>query len=382
LIGLAWAPWFTAISVAALAIGALGSAMKKNNAIAPPNMGPLFFPGSGDGGYKEREKARKKAEQEAIARNKQLAKLIKDQGKAADELLKKKKLQNAIDKANLLLGKGEGVFDLDAIQYNAALINQAEQLGRITSSAQMLQIANDVARLNVKKSMYELEQAIQAGDIIAIEAAAAKLNKDLAILSVLTGQKATVYDIKSILDSLKPKELIEQSNLDEALKKIAEMLRLLSLAKIESETKPLLQAKYGPGYIPTDFIEPIAKDIAAQGSIEAIIEYAEAATERANAFAILLEGKNDYDELALNEFMNKLGLGSSASTSSMSSVAPIATAAAIQSGNRYAAQAANYYNITVNAGAVGSEETLVSAIQEGLLTLNRRGDSITTAGAL
>jgi hypothetical protein len=52
------------------------------------------------------------------------------------------------------------------------------------------------------------------------------------------------------------------------------------------------------------------------------------------------------------------------------------------SGSRYAAQAANYYNVTVNAGAVGSEETLVSAIQEGLLTLNRRGDSITTAGAL
>jgi hypothetical protein len=39
-------------------------------------------------------------------------------------------------------------------------------------------------------------------------------------------------------------------------------------------------------------------------------------------------------------------------------------------------------NITVNAGVVGSEETIVSAVQDALQTLNRRGDSITTAGAL
>ena len=82
-VALAWAPWFTAISVAALGIAAIGNAMKKNKAQIAVNTGPLMFPTAGDGGYKEREAARKKAENEAIARNKALAKLIKDQAKSA-----------------------------------------------------------------------------------------------------------------------------------------------------------------------------------------------------------------------------------------------------------------------------------------------------------
>jgi hypothetical protein len=387
-IGLAWAPWFTAISVAALAIGALGSAMKKNNAIPAPNMGPLFFPGSGDGGYAEREKARKKAEAEAIARNKQLAKLIKDQAKAADELLKKKKLQNAIDKANLLLGKGEGIFDLDAIQYNAALINQAEQLGRTTSAAQMLQIANDVARLNVKKSMYELEQAIQSGDMKAIETATAKLNKDLSILSVLTGQKATVYDIKSILDTLKPKDLIDISNLDQALAKIREMLTLLAKANAASKAQLPTSASLGSGIPSGDYIAPIPMQIGLSASTAALIEASEAIQARADAFSYLLDLQTEADTAALaasslgSAALNSFNVEDIARRSLLQGLAGGAGVAGAASGSRYAAQAANYYNVTVNAGAVGSEETLVTAIQEGLLTLNRRGDSITTAGAL
>ena len=38
--------------------------------------------------------------------------------------------------------------------------------------------------------------------------------------------------------------------------------------------------------------------------------------------------------------------------------------------------------VNVSAGVIGSEETIVSAVQDALQTLNRRGDSITTAGAL
>lgn len=227
-IGLAWAPWFTAIGVAALAIGAIGNAMQKNKPQIAVNTGKLFFPGSGDGGYKEREAARKKAEQEAIARNKQLAKLIKDQAKSAADAVKQKRLQNAIDKANLALGKGTDVFDIDKIQIAAALTNQAEQLGKATTASQMLQIANDTARLNVKKSILDLEDAIASKDEAAIIAATKKLNADLGVLNALTGQNTQMKAIESILAGLKPKELIDQKNLDEALRKIAEMLAMLS----------------------------------------------------------------------------------------------------------------------------------------------------------
>jgi hypothetical protein len=235
-IGLAWAPWFTAISVAALAIGALGNAIKKNNAIPAPNNGPLFFPTGGDGGYKEREAARKKAENDAIVRNKKLAQSIKDQAKAAADLVKKKLLQNAIDKANLLIGKGDDVFNIDKIQIAAALTNQAQALGKATTFSQQLQIANDTARLRVKQDILDLENAIAAGDIKAIEAGTAKLNKDLQILGALTGQNVKLKDIESILKTLDPKSLINIDNLKEALDLLKQMvLPTLTIAKVATE---------------------------------------------------------------------------------------------------------------------------------------------------
>jgi hypothetical protein len=131
--------------------------------------------------------------------------------------LKAAKLKNAVDKANAALGAGADVFDMDQIQLNAALINQAQQLGNTTNAAQILAISNDIARLNVKRSMYELEQAIASGDIAAIETATSKLNADLKILGALTGQKETLTTIKTILDSLLPKDLINLQNLRDAI---------------------------------------------------------------------------------------------------------------------------------------------------------------------
>jgi len=158
----------------------------------------------------QQQQALAKLEAAAVKRNKELL-ALKSKQVAAD----KNKL--ALEKAQLALGKGGNVFDMDAIQLNAALISQAEQLGKATSSAQVLAIANDTARLNVKKSMLELEQAIASGDLKAIESATAKLNKDVAILGTLTNQKYTMQDIKSILDTLKPADLINLQNLKDAI---------------------------------------------------------------------------------------------------------------------------------------------------------------------
>ncbi len=152
-----------------------------------------------------------------IKQQKILNDLIDDQAKKQAKILKDKKLQAAIDKANLALNKGSDVFDMDKIQIAAALTNQAEQLGKATSGAQLLQIANDTARLNVKKSILALEDAMATKDEAAIKAATAKLNADLGILGALTGQDAKLVTIKSILDSLKPKDLINLDNLREAL---------------------------------------------------------------------------------------------------------------------------------------------------------------------
>jgi len=117
---------------------------------------------------------------------------------------------------------------MDKIQIAAALTGQAEALGKATNAAQVLAITQDVARLNVKQSILALDDAIASKDEAAVIAATKKLNADIAILGALSGQSVKISDIKSILDSLKPKDLIDQANLDQALAKIRQMLSLLA----------------------------------------------------------------------------------------------------------------------------------------------------------
>ena len=206
--------------------------------------------------------------------------------------LKNKRLENAINKANLALGKGEEVFDMDKIQIAAALTSQAEALGKATTSSQVLQIANDTARLNVKRSILALEDAIAAKDEQAIIAATNKLNADLKVLGTLGAQNLKLLDIKSLLESLKPKDLINIANLEAALA----LLGKINLAQTGSTKAPTGVAASG---IPVgDYIAPISTS---GGSISAILEYADAAAARANAFADLLDLQTAADAAAFNQ---------------------------------------------------------------------------------
>jgi hypothetical protein len=157
--------------------------------------------------------AAKKAAQE-------LARLAKEQAAAQAKILRDKRLGVVIDKANLLLNKSSNIFDLDQIQVAAALTNQAEQLGKATSGAQILQIANDTARLNVKRSILALEEAIASKDEASIIKATEKLNADIKILGALTGQELKLKEIKSILDGLASKTIGITVDTADALNKI------------------------------------------------------------------------------------------------------------------------------------------------------------------
>lgn len=174
-----------------------------------------------DAAAKKAEEIRAKMAKDALRRERERLALLDKQNKA-------KKLGIAIDKANLALNKGTDIFNMDAIQLNAAMINQAEQLGKVTNTAQLLAITNDIARIKIKQDMLALEAAIASKDEAAIIAATEKLNKDLLIFGALQNQNLELADIKSILDSLVPKDLINQTNLDLALAKIKAMLALLS----------------------------------------------------------------------------------------------------------------------------------------------------------
>jgi hypothetical protein len=316
-----------------------------------------------------------KAETTAKKRAAELLAIKKKQQALEGKITKDKKIQQAIDKANLALNKGEEVFDLDRIQIAAALTNQAEQLGKATSQTQLLQIANDTARLNVKKSILALEDAIASKDEAAIVAATNKLNADLKVLSALTGQSVKLSDIKSILDSLKPKDLIDLTNLNEALAKIQEMLRLLGLASTASKAKIPSSASLGSGIPAGDYIAPISTE---GGSIGAILEYAEAAAARANAFADLLDMEN---ASAASQMASTIDLESIARSSLLQGLSGGAGVSGAVSGSRYAAQAANAYNITIQAG-IGDPEAIARAVEDVVRQSYQRGTSATGLLAL
>jgi hypothetical protein len=311
-----------------------------------------------------------KAETTAKKRAAELLAIKKKQQALEGKITKDKKIQQAIDKANLALLKGEEIFDMDKIQIAAALTNQAEQLGKATSTAQVLQIANDTARLNVKRSILALEDAIAAKDEAAIVAATNKLNADLKVLGALSMQNVKLIDIKSILDTLKPVDLINQSNLDKALASIQEMLRLLAQANTQAKAAIPTSASLSSGITAGDYIAPIST---AGGSIGAILEYAEAATARANAFADLLDMEN---ASAASSMASSIDLESIARSSLLQGLAGGAGVSGAVSGSRYAAQAANAYNITIQAG-IGDPEAIARAVEDVVRQSYQRGTSAT-----
>ena len=359
----------------------------KNFSLFAPS-GGLFGDGKGFGNISMTVSSQDTQRADAIAKKNAmaLAKLSGVQAANQAKIVKDKRLQAAIDKANLALNKGGEVFDMDKIQIAAALTSQAEQLGKATTQTQMLQIANDTARLNVKRSILALEDAIAAKDEQAIVAATNKLNADLRVLGALSGQNAKLIDIKSVLDSLKPVDLINQSNLDKALATIQEMLRLLAQANAAATAKVPVSASLGSGIPVGDYIAPISTT---GGSIDAILEYAEAAAARADAFSMLLDLQTKADtealartSLASQSMASSIDLESIARSSLLQGLAGGAGVSGAVSGSRYAAQAANAYNITIQANTIANPDELTNLIQNSLIQLNRRGDSLVQAGAL
>ena len=199
----------------------------KNPTFFAPS-GGLFGDGKGFGNISMTVSSQDTQRADAIAKKNAaaLARLTGVQAANQAKILKDKRLQAAIDKASLALNKGNEIFDMDKIQIAAALTSQAEQLGKATSASQVLQIANDTARLNVKQSILALEDAIAAKDEAAITAATAKLNADLKVLGALGMQNVKLQDIKSVLDSLQPKDLINLGNLTSAIALLQQLLNM------------------------------------------------------------------------------------------------------------------------------------------------------------
>ena len=251
--------------------------------------------------------------------------------------LKAARLKAAIEKGNLALLKGEEVFDMEKIQIAAALTSQAQQLGKATSNAQLLQIANDTARLNVKQSILALEDAIAAKDEAAIIAATNKLNADLKVLGALGMQNVKLQDIKSILESLKPKDLINLANLEAALA----LLSKINLASTGSTKAP---------------VSTVGSTASTTATATAVAAIMAKPTLTNTPFAD--GGLFNLEDVARSSLLAGLSGGAGVSGA--------------VSGSRYAAQAANQYNITVQAG-IGDPNAIAEAIDNVLREARDRG---------
>jgi len=293
-----------------------------------------------------------------LSTQKKITALTKEQQKAQAKILADKKSQAILDKANLALAKGNDVFNMDAIQLNAALIGQAEALGKATTSAQILGIANDVQRLKVKQSIADLEDAIASKDEAAIIKATAKLNEDLKILGALQRQDAKLLDINRVLAGMKSTDLINLANLQAALD-------LLAKFKFPTLTLPgvTISGGGGGGGGGNPFLDqPVLDKLTGNESIEAIIEYSDAVTALATVMADTLDEQNYQDYLSLIEFQRKLGDFGGYS-------ANMNTGAGYGAGN---------VTVTVVDKTSGLIEVVQNAVQEN----NRFGNNLNFAGAL
>ena len=254
----------------------------------------------------------------------------------AEELkqLKAKQLKAALDKANLALGKGSNVFDIEKIQLAAAEKSAAEQLGKVTSQAQLLQITNDLARLEVKQSILDLEDAIASKDVTAITNATNKLNADLGVLGALTGQKIKLTEIESILKGILPKDLINLQNLNDAIA----LLKVIGAGggSMATHANPILS---DPNKSPTGF--PTAAEV-------------NAALAKGSFVPVVPDSSG--------------GIGYS---SNAGNYAPSGFPNA--GGNTV---------VNVYANTVANPEELTLLIQNSIISLNKRGDLLNTAGSL
>jgi hypothetical protein len=314
---------------------------------------------------KKQKEAMARLEKAALARAKQLADLAKKQANAEKEKTKQKEMQAKLDKAALALGKGEDVFDLDKIQIQAAILAKQDEINKLGTAAtdqQKLQLANDAQRLTVKQLMLDLEDAIADKDVERATSLSKQLNTELAILGTLTGQTYKLSEIDKILERFKPKDLINLDNLDAAIRK------LLEIAGSRFDfLSPIMPSQDRTG------INDLAPDITSRyvaGDPEAI----RAVEAHADAISMLAESELALADALLAESERALNIATaSLNPSALPSFGGFDPA-------RF--RMADNITVNVNAGVVGSEDTISLAVQRAILDLERKGDPLRYTGGL
>jgi hypothetical protein len=314
---------------------------------------------------KKQKEALAKLEAAAVKRAKQLADLAKKQANAEILKRKEKEKQAKLDKAALALGKAEDVFDLDQIQIAAAILSTQENIQRLGVNAtdqQKLQLANDAQRLTVKQLMLDLEDAIAAKDVERATSLSKQLNTELAILGTLTGQTYKLGQIDKILASFVPKDLINLDNLDAAIRKLLEIAG--SRFDFLSPIMPS-QDRSNINNLDQDiFTRYNAGDPEAVRAVEA----------HADAISMLAESELALADALFAESIRALDIATASLSPSV--------ATSSRGFDPAAFRMADNITVNVNAGVIGSEDTVEQAVQKAILSIERKGDPLRYTGGL
>jgi hypothetical protein len=171
-----------------------------------------------------------------------------------------------------------------------------------------------------------------AKDEASIVAATNKLNADLRVLGTLGMQNIKLLDIKSILQTLKPLDLINTTNLEEALM----LLGKINLAQTGSTKAPATAASGGTGATATPFKQ------------------------------------SPYSAPYIEKLLSSVDMESAYGASFAQGIGAGLSRGEAASGARYAGQAASQYNITVQAG-IGDPNAIAEAIDQVLTDAAQRG---------
>ena len=173
-----------------------------------------------------------------------------------------------------------------------------------------------------------------------------------------------MLSIKTILDSLLPKELIDQANLDAALAKIKAMLDLLAGlggGGGGGKTGGTITTTKKTGFGIKDV--PKLSKLTGKESIGAILEVTDAVAVLADVMAQTMEQENYAQYLSLVEFQKKLGDFGGYS-------------ADMNRGGGYGSGA----NVTVEI--IDKTSGLIEVVQTAVQENNRFGNNLNFAGAL
>jgi hypothetical protein len=125
--------------------------------------------------------AQAKAEETALKRAKELRKIELDRLSNLRKIAAEKKKQEALDKAALILAQGKKVFDEEGIQLAAAA------QGKLTEEEKV--------RIALKKDIYELEAAINEGNVTAAARLSSSMVDNARKLSALRGDMIGLGDV-------------------------------------------------------------------------------------------------------------------------------------------------------------------------------------------